>query len=201
MSQTKRNAKSRFSSTWLVLVVGLFVVAAAVAWFEGWVDLSSDPKVAPIGATGEETNVAHRRAAPSYELRDSAGKVHTLADLKGHAVVVHFWASWCPPCLPEIPEWLAFAGRWKDKNVRFVAISLDKQWADALKILPQEKLPEGTLSLLDATLELPEKFGTYQYPETYLLNTEHKIVSKWIGAQKWDSPQIAQAIDIARGAR
>jgi thiol-disulfide isomerase/thioredoxin len=140
-------------------------------------------------------NVAHRRDAPAFTLKDSAGRPHSLEELRGNVVVVHFWASWCPPCLEEIPLWQDFARRWYGRPVKFVAISLDSAWADALKILPDAKLPPGLISLLDTDGKLPDRFGTYQYPETYLLDRELGIVSKWIGPQDWSSPEIAASIE------
>lgn len=158
--------------------------------FSGAAHLASEES----GSKHSLTNVAHPRPAPLFALKDSQGKLVRLADLKGNAVVIHFWASWCPPCLGEIPHWLEFASHWKGKPVRFVAISLDQAWPEALKILPDSRLPENTLSVLDNEQKLPDLFGTYQYPETYLLDSQLRIVSKWVGAQDWSSPQISEAI-------
>lgn len=144
---------------------------------------------------GALTNVAHQRQAPEVDLKSSDGLSHKLSDFRGSAVVIHFWASWCPPCLGEIPLWLEFAGRWKGRPVKFLAISLDKSWEDALKILPSSDLPENVLSVLDFTQKLPDQFGTYQYPETYLVSPDSKIVSKWVGPQDWNSPEISGAIE------
>ena len=144
---------------------------------------------------GALTNVAHQREAPQIDLKSSDGRSHKLSDLRGSAVVIHFWASWCPPCLGEIPLWLEFAGRWKGRPVKFMAISLDKNWEDALKILPSRELPENVLSVLDFSQKLPDQFGTYQYPETYLVSPDSKIVSKWVGPQDWNNPEISGAIE------
>lgn len=141
--------------------------------------------------------MAHQRPAPAVELKDANGRERKLSDFKGQAVVIHFWASWCPPCLGEIPLWLEFAGRWKGRPVKFLAISLDQAWPEALKILPTESLPENVVSVLDVSKKLPDQFGTYQYPETYLLSPEHKIVSKWVGPQDWQNPEIIGAVEHA----
>jgi thiol-disulfide isomerase/thioredoxin len=154
---------------------------------------SDQPVHAP--SPGTVTNVAHPRAAPLFELPDPEGKPFKLESLKGNAVIVHFWASWCPPCLSEIPHWLDFAAEWKGKPVRFLAVSLDQGWPEALKILPTSRLSENVVSVLDRDQKLPDLFGTYQYPETYLLDRNLQIVSKWVGAQAWGSPAINHAIE------
>ena len=162
----------------------------------------------PSGASGGPakpgigyTNIAHPRPAPKFELPNSQGKIFKLKELQGKPVIVHFWASWCPPCIEEIPAWLEFTTRWKDKGLGFVAVSLDQNWADAHKILPDTRVPAHVISVLDAESTLPDGFGTYQYPETYLLDSQHKIVSKWVGPQDWEHPSILAALTQALSQR
>lgn len=135
-----------------------------------------------------------KRKAPRFELPDPAGRKHALEELRGSWVVLHFWAAWCPPCLSEIPNWTALARTMAEKpegkKIRFVAVSADPRWEDALKILPLKDLPEGMLSLLDASVKVAEEYGTYQFPETYLLNPQLEIEAKWVGAQEWTSPRM-----------
>jgi cytochrome c biogenesis protein CcmG/thiol:disulfide interchange protein DsbE len=207
---TPSNTQSRFSGKQrkaAALGACLVALAVAIAFLTHREGGGIDPGLTqPGGGAGDvalagsgTANFAHPRPAPPVELKGSDGKPHRLEDLRGNAVIVHFWASWCPPCLAEIPEWLALAERWKGKPVRFMAISLDKGWEDALKILPDTRLPENVVSVLDTTGKLPDLFGTYQYPETYLLNRELKIVSKWVGPQDWTQTEINAAIaDLTR---
>jgi thiol-disulfide isomerase/thioredoxin len=170
-----------------------------MAWYLNRSDFEDDgSQTAPVAkASPGMTNMAHPRPAPLFELPQSDGKPFRLESLKGNAVVVHFWASWCPPCLSEIGKWLEFAAQWKGKPVRFVAVSLDQGWPEALKVLPVARLPEGVISVLDRDQKLPDLFGTYQYPETYLLDRQLRIVSKWVGAQEWSSPAMTQAVEAA----
>ena len=69
-------------------------------------------------------------AASAFDLKDTAGKAQRLADLKGKWVVVNFWATWCAPCVKEIPDIAEFARGQGDK-VRVVGIALD--WFDGDK--------------------------------------------------------------------
>jgi thiol-disulfide isomerase/thioredoxin len=172
------------------LVAGT-ALAVGTAWFFGGFAGGGGETVSEPGLG----NVAHRREAPRFALKESGGREHALDELRGNAVIVHFWASWCPPCLEEIPQWLEFARRWTGRPVRFLAVSLDAAWPEALKILPNAKLSPNVISVLDTTGKLPDRFGTYQYPETYLLDRDLRIVSKWIGPQDWSSPEIAAQIE------
>jgi len=199
MQKTKPNPQ--FKTSWIIgavtLVAGVLAMAGYLnrSEFDGFALFGSTPSVGVAPQRGAPTNVAHPRPAPLFELPDPEGKLFKLESLKGNAVIVHFWASWCPPCLSEIPHWLEFAAQWKGKPVRFVAVSLDQGWPEALKILPVSQLPENVSSVLDHDQKLPDLFGTYQYPETYLLDRDLRIVSKWVGAQAWGSAAINQAIE------
>lgn len=137
------------------------------------------------------------RAAPSWTLLDTTGNKHQLEDFQNKPVVLHFWASWCPPCLGEIPHWLELSQSYKDQPVAFVAISIDSNWKDALKVLPEKNLPSNVLSLLDETGKSAENYGSFQFPETYLLNSKHEILMKWVGPQNWKSPAVDRWIRTA----
>ena len=152
-----------------------------------------------VARSGSEPGVdaAHPgapKSAPSFELKDLSGKVHRLQDFQGHPVIIHFWAGWCPPCLGEISEWIEFAKKLQGKPIQMIAISLDKNWEDAQKILPEKNLPTNVISLLDTEARVADQFGSYQYPETYVLNSRHEIVVKLVGAQRWSTPEFSDRL-------
>jgi thiol-disulfide isomerase/thioredoxin len=130
-------------------------------------------------------------------LKDHLNHDHTLQEMRGKLVIVHFWASWCPPCLKEIPDLIEFAEAWQDKPIEILAVSLDENWENAEKIVTSSKLPKNFVSTIDLTGKVPEAYGTYQYPETYLLDGEGKIIVKWIGGQPWSSPGMQKALTEA----
>lgn len=139
------------------------------------------------------------KKAPEFSLPRSNGETFGTANLKDHVAIVHFWASWCGPCIPEIPEVLAAAKKLpKDQNGRpvyWIFISQDQTWEKARTILKDEMLTENVISLLDSEASVSDLFGTYQFPETYLINRDMGINAKWIGPQKWSEAWGANVMD------
>jgi thiol-disulfide isomerase/thioredoxin len=171
-------------------LVAAAIFLAAVAGY--WATRGEKPDASPGGGA---SGASASRPAPEFSLKDPDGKEHSLQSLRGSVVVLHFWAAWCPPCLEEIPPIIELARAYEDKPLKVVAVSLDEKWEDALKVLPAKGLPRNLVSLLDTTTKLPDRYGTYQYPETYLLDSDLRIVSKWVGAQPWATAEVRQVID------
>jgi thiol-disulfide isomerase/thioredoxin len=138
------------------------------------------------------------KRAPSFVLPRSNGEKIDVSDWRDHVVVVHFWASWCAPCIPEIPEILGAAKRLpKDQSGRkiyWLLVSQDESWAKAHSILKEETLPENVVSVLDSEAKVSDLFGSYQFPETYLISRSGGLAAKWIGPQEWSGAWGERAI-------
>ncbi len=162
--------KKNYRIVLLLGVVSAGSIAAALCW---------------NGSSQNSNSQYIAKQAPSFDLPDSTGKRHSLQEFKGQWVMVHFWATWCAPCLSEIPNWVELENLFKSDPIRFIAMSEDSNWNDAHKSLPSEKLPTNVVSLLDADATVSDRFGTFQFPETYLIDPQQRVRFKWVGSQDW----------------
>ena len=67
-------------------------------------------------------------APPDFQLPDATGRTVSLSQQKGHPVLVNFWATWCPPCVDEVPSIEDLARRLKGTDMRMLAVSVDDDW-------------------------------------------------------------------------
>jgi thiol-disulfide isomerase/thioredoxin len=131
-----------------------------------------------------------RGAAPDFELSDMTGKTWSLSRLRGRPVLVSFWATWCPPCVDEIPSLEALARRLGDRAT-VLAVSVDEDW-DAIRRF----FPKGTplTVLLDPSKEVPARWGTTKFPETFLVGANGQVEQAFINKRDWSSSEAASCV-------
>lgn len=111
-------------------------------------------------STAAPSQVARKAGAPILELNlpDSTGQPQALSQWRGKVLVVNFWATWCPPCLREIPEFAAVSRRFADAPVQFVGIGID-QPDNVRRFAEENKVPYPLLSAPLQTLTLTSTLG------------------------------------------
>ncbi len=118
--------------------------------------------------------------APAFTLVDSKGKSHSLAQYKGKWVLVNFWATWCPPCLEEIPDLVALHENKKNKLV-VLGVALD--YKDPKQVLQFAEQMMVTYPIILGDHKMAAQIGAISgLPTTYLYNPEGKMVAYNVGA-------------------
>lgn len=157
------------------IAVGLIVVIALVALFM------------PRGESSFE--------APGGFVVDERGRPITLASRMAPITLVHFWATWCAPCMQEIPALKRLANDFADEpDFDLLMIAVDDEVGSVEPFLG--KL--APMALYDPNWEVAHRYGTKKLPETYLVVGGEVVEgpgqprgeTKWVGATDWDDPEI-----------
>lgn len=172
----------------LVLVIAGTLVATR---YRG--ALAPDPS---FNATGTTSG----RAKPTRNLtvRNRNGTERNLAVPPGKLLLLHFWGTFCPPCVEELPGLLAYARSIrKDSGIELLAVSVDEDFRivdDWLRKRSAEDLPIA----LDPRRETAASFGTTKFPETWLLSPSGEILAHVAGPLDWSSAETRRQIDTFR---
>lgn len=167
----------------LTILFAVALVAVGGVWIRSLV-----PPESPSGS------LAFLSAAPELPVFDRSGKKTDLTKEKGRLVIIHFWASWCPPCVEEIPALSRFWERYRGRtDIVLYAVSVDRNW-EAIEQFTR-KNPNRLPIYHDLNSSTSRRFGTTQYPETYIANKRGRVLHRVQGAISWDDPEIRRRID------
>jgi thiol-disulfide isomerase/thioredoxin len=147
--------------------------------------------VPPESPTGSLAFLSSAKTLPIY---DRQGRVTDLAREKGRFLIVHFWATWCPPCVEEIPELSRFWDRYRNRaDLVLYTVSEDKDW----KIIDDfsRKNPNQLPMYRDPDSATAARFGSTQYPETYIINSSGRVIYRVQGGLEWTDSSVQQRID------
>jgi cytochrome c biogenesis protein CcmG/thiol:disulfide interchange protein DsbE len=127
------------------------------------------------------------KSAPQFVINDGTRTVD-LSKLRGHVVVLNLWATFCAPCIEELPSLLALQRQMPELAV--VAVSMDQDPDIYQRFLIKHHV--DVLTVRDGDQRVNALYGTVQIPETYIIDRQGVLRRKFIGAQNWTSPEITR---------
>jgi cytochrome c biogenesis protein CcmG, thiol:disulfide interchange protein DsbE len=123
--------------------------------------------------------------APDFTVSDGSSSIH-LASYRGHPVLLNFWATWCEPCLIELPSLLQLHRDMP--NLVILAVSIDEDPDAYSRFIARHNI--NLITVRDPSQSAPKLFHTDMWPETYAIDQNGVIRRKFVGAQDWSSPEI-----------
>ena len=157
----------------------------------------ADKLLAQIKAQEEAKKIQRSLAAgtkfPDFNEKDVAGKPLSIANYKGKVVLIDFWATWCGPCVAELPNVIAAYEKYHAKGFEIIGISLDKDEAALTSFTKKRNMTWQ--QFFDGQFwanKLAVKYGVNSIPATYLLDGEGKIIGK-----DFRGPALEQAVAAA----
>src|SRR5882672_7325460 len=128
---------------------------------------------------------ARTKLADDFAVPTPGGETFRLGDQRGKVVMVNFWATWCPPCLEEMPAMERLYRRHKDAGFTLVAISVD---ADPKKVTPFVSEHKLTMPIgVDPKMDLANTYGVRALPSSFVVSRDGNLAALAIGPRHWDN--------------
>jgi thiol-disulfide isomerase/thioredoxin len=132
--------------------------------------------------------------APDLALSGADGAIRRLEELRGTPVLLHFWATWCPPCRQEMPALLQLARDLRrEEGLELVAASVDSSW-QSIDLFFDGKTP-AQVYRVDG--DAPRSFGVEELPDSYIVGRDGLLRARIEGARDWSSPAAREAVRAA----
>lgn len=130
--------------------------------------------------------------APGFSVVTEDGKIVTPTSFDGKLLVLNFWGSWCAPCIAETPSLEQFQRVFANKGVVVLGVSVDTNEKLYKDFLTRYRINFKTSR--DPEADISYRYGTVQFPESYIIDSSGKVVEKIINAQNWMSPEFLDHI-------
>ena len=144
------------------------------------VDGYSDGETVENGSIRLRLDYAKQQLAPAWNLKDLDGKSVASTNFSGKVVLLNFWATWCGPCIAEMPGLVAMQTKYRDRGLSIVGISVDEAGPGAVRsFVPRHNL-NYTIVMTDGRVELD--FGGIEFiPTSFLVDRDGNLIDKWVG--------------------
>jgi len=148
--------------------------------------------VAVVYPTLQDRIVNAGDSAPDFKIVGDNGKTYTRSDFGGKLLVLNFWATWCTPCVQEVPSLVAFQKTLASDGVVVLGVSVDTNEKQYKEFLRRFRVDFPTAR--DPEFNVPTNYGTFQFPETYIIGRDGKVLEKVISARDWMEPEYIQHV-------
>ena len=137
-----------------------------------------------------QSNVALFEKALPLRLENEKGEIRTLDSFKGEVILLNFWATWCPPCLKEMPDLAKLARNLKGRKFRLITLSADDDWNAIKRVFGNQDAPFDVYRDPSSQNKQHLQYGTTKLPETYVIDKQGRVRLRFINVQPWDDEGI-----------
>lgn len=139
-----------------------------------------------------QTVIAVGDSAPDFSIRADNGRTISRSDFGGKLLVLNFWATWCQPCVEEIPSLDEFQRRFRSSGVVVLGVSIDRDEKLYRRFL--DRLGVSFATARDPENRINAEYGTFKVPETYIIDTSGRVVQKIVGSADWSDERMTQYV-------
>lgn len=135
--------------------------------------------------------------APSFSLKDAAGRKVSLSEFKGKVVFIDFWATWCPPCRISLPAVERLYTDYQGKPVQVLGLNLDEDAESVMRFLKKKEIPYPVLFAGES--DIASQYGVSGIPHFALVDSQGRLVNEWAGYAPGFPQEWRDAIDRLLG--
>ncbi len=171
------------------------IALASIGYFNGGIFKKPTPLL-PASQEADPEELSKRKTIPDISLTEADGKQKKLADYRGNVVILSFWASWCAPCLVELPTFAELEKRFLDMGLRVLAVNVDE--GDTGKTFAKDfwtKKAFAFPSFFDPQKTVAGQFEVDMLPSTFVIDRQGRVAFSGFGANDWSSPQTLEILE------
>ena len=193
-----RNVKSKMEKTGLTRKTSNVLSCRSSGQFRVVVSLLATVWLAACsGSPGPDTSAQTLRPMPAFELEALDGNYFSSKKLVGKVVLVDLWATWCKPCLVEIPHWNRFQQRYADQGFTVLGVTIQSGWASDIKSDIEDFDFEIAYPLVVGNYKIEQALGgVLGFPTTFLITRDGKIYKKYTGLYPGKQAEIEASLQI-----
>ncbi len=144
----------------------------------------------------DQDGAASGSADTPLVLDKPTGGTLAFADLKGEVLILDFWATWCAPCISEIPHYNELHAEYDGKGVHLIGVTLESGSAEDVAAFAQDPAHVIYYPLVMGNDEIVDAYGpVWGFPTTVLVGPDGKVLKKWIGPGAAKQQQIRELVD------
>ena len=141
----------------------------------------------------DEHMVKEGDRAPAFSVRTDSGRTISTTDFGGKLLILNFWASWCAPCVEEMPSLDNLQKQLGNKGLVVLGLSIDKDANAYRQFLARTPVAFDTAR--ETTQMVNVDYGTLQVPETYIIDRSGKVLKKIVGKETWNDERVINYVD------
>ena len=168
----------------------LAIILAAIIALSPSIAIAHDPALHGFRLVTFKRSIV----APAFMLKNLTGDSVRLEQFRGDYILLNFWATWCPPCVKEMPSMELLQQKFKEKGIHVVAISLDKEPKEEVAAFVA-KLKLTFPILLDPDGIVSDPYGANALPSTFILNPDGRVIAAAKGERDWYSEEAISYFD------
>ena len=184
-------------------ITGIFAIVLCMAAFFPLTSLKVSAQTSPAARqafrTAGITLLDQPGNAPDFNLPLLSGENRSLSSYRGRVIMLNFWATWCPPCVQEMPSMENLYRRFKDQGLEILAVNVGENQSTVQNFINRYRFTYPIP--MDRNSRISRQYGLRYFPTTYIIDRSGQVISMTVGFKQWDTPQMISAFEALLSSR